>query len=68
MAGAVFGSQSAYVSTVAGIVWSILLLGELLSLVTIAALALIIVGLSLVGAKREAEDTEVRFTRRVHRR
>ncbi len=68
VAGAVFGSQSAYVSTVAGIGWSILLLGELLSLVTIAALALIMIGLALVGAKREAEDTEVRFTRRAHRR
>lgn len=64
VAGAVFGSQSAYVSTVAGIGWSILLLGELLSLVTIAALVLIMIGLALVGAKREAEDAEVRFTRR----
>jgi CheY-like chemotaxis protein len=64
VAGAVFGSQSAYVSTVAGIGWSILLLGELLTLVTIAALALIMAGLALVGAKREAEDAEVKFTRR----
>jgi len=64
VAGAVFGSQSAYVSTVAGVGWSILLLGELLSIVTVAALLLIMVGLALVGTKREAEDTEVRFTRR----
>jgi DNA-binding response OmpR family regulator/drug/metabolite transporter (DMT)-like permease len=61
VAGAVFGSQSAYVSTLAGIGWSILLLGETLSLVTVAALALIVLGLALVGTKREAEDTEVRF-------
>lgn len=64
VAGAVFGSQSAYVSTVAGVGWSILLLGESLSIVTVAALLLIMVGLALVGTKREAEDTEVKFTRR----
>jgi CheY-like chemotaxis protein len=64
IAGAVFGSQSAYVSTVAGIGWSILLLGETLTLVTVAALVLIMAGLALVGTKREAADTEVRFVRR----
>ena len=64
VAGAVFGSQSAYVSTVAGIGWSILLLSESLTVVTLVALSLIMVGLALVGTKREAADTEVRFVRR----
>jgi DNA-binding response OmpR family regulator/drug/metabolite transporter (DMT)-like permease len=64
VAGAVFGSQSAYVATAAGIGWSILLLDETLSAVTLGALALIFVGLALVGTKREAEDIEVRFVRR----
>lgn len=67
VAGAVFGSQNAYVSTIAGIGWSILLLGEQLTLVTVAALILVLAGLLLVGPKREAEDTEVRFIRRKHR-
>lgn len=67
VAGAVFGSQAAYVSTAAGIGWSILLLGETLSLVTVTALALILVGLALVGPKREAEDVEVRFVPRRRR-
>lgn len=64
VAGAVFGSQSAYVSTVAGIGWSILLLSESLTVVTLVALSLIMAGLALVGTKREAADTEVRFVRR----
>jgi drug/metabolite transporter (DMT)-like permease len=64
VAGAVFGSQSAYVATAAGIGWSILLLDETLSAVTLGALALIFLGLALVGTKREAEDIEVRFVRR----
>ncbi|PWK59243.1 response regulator [Roseicyclus mahoneyensis] len=64
VAGAVFGSQAAYVSTAAGIGWSILLLGEALSLVTLTALALIFIGLAMVGPKREAEDVEVRFVPR----
>jgi DNA-binding response OmpR family regulator/drug/metabolite transporter (DMT)-like permease len=65
--GAVFGSQGAYVSTVAGIGWSMLLLGEALSVWTLAALLLIIVGLVLVGPKREADDMAVRFVRRSKR-
>jgi drug/metabolite transporter (DMT)-like permease len=65
--GAVFGSQGAYVSTVAGIGWSILLLGEVLSVWTLASLLLIIVGLVLVGPKREADDMAVRFVRRSKR-
>jgi len=64
MAGAVFGSQSAYAITVAGIAWSVLLLGEALTLWTAAALLLVVVGLVLVGPKREAGNIDVEFRRR----
>jgi DNA-binding response OmpR family regulator/drug/metabolite transporter (DMT)-like permease len=64
MAGAVFGSQSAYATTVAGIAWSVVLLGEALSLWTGIALLLIVSGLALVGPKREAGNVEVEFRRR----
>jgi CheY-like chemotaxis protein len=64
MAGAVFGSQSAYAITVAGIAWSVLLLGEALSFWTGIALLLIVTGLVLVGPKREAGNIEVEFRRR----
>lgn len=64
VAGAVFGSQSAYVSTVAGVGWSILILNETLGFVTMGTLALIVVGLAIVGPKREPEDMAVRFVRR----
>lgn len=64
MAGAVFASQSAYTTTVAGIAWSVVLLGETLTLWTAAALILIVVGLVLVGPKREAGNIDVEFRRR----
>jgi len=64
MAGAVFGSQSAYAITVAGIAWSVLLLGEALTFWTGIALLLIVLGLVLVGPKGEAGDIEVEFRRR----
>ena len=64
LAGAVFGSQSAYAVTVAGIAWSVLLLGEALTLWTGVALVLIIAGLAMVGPKREAGNVEVEFRRR----
>ena len=54
--GAVFASQSAYATTVAGIGWSIVLLGEYIPLWTWAALGLIIVGLIMVEPKQEAEE------------
>lgn len=62
--GAVFASQSAYAITVAGIIWSVLLLGESLTLWSLGALALIIGGLILVGTKNEAGNVEVEFRRR----
>jgi CheY-like chemotaxis protein len=64
LAGAVFGSQSAYAITLAGILWSVLLLGEALTGWTVLALALIVLGLALVGPKREAGNVEVEFRRR----
>lgn len=64
MAGAVFGSQSAYAITVAGIAWSVLLLGEALTLWTGIALLLIVLGLILVGPKSEAGNIEVEFRKR----
>jgi len=57
-AGAVFASQSSFVVTFAGIVWSILLLGESLPLLAWAALLLLVIGLILVGPKEEAEEQD----------
>lgn len=53
--GAVFGSQTAYAGTAAGIGWSMLLLGEAVPLLTWGALALVIIGLLMVEPKQEAE-------------
>ncbi|MGN6487681.1 MAG: response regulator [Devosia sp.] len=54
-AGAVFGSQTAYAGTAAGIGWSMLLLGEAVPLLTWGALSLVFIGLLLVEPKQEAE-------------
>ena len=54
--GAVFAAQTAYATTIAGLLWSMLLLGERLPLIVWAALALIILGLVLVEPKHEAEE------------
>lgn len=53
--GAVFGSQTAYAGTAAGIGWSMLLLGEAVPMLTWGALALVFLGLLLVEPKHEAE-------------
>lgn len=55
-AGAVFGSQAAYVMTLAGIFWSVLLLDESLATTTWVALGVIFLGLLLVEPKHEAEE------------
>jgi len=68
IAGAVFGSQAAYATTLAGIFWSIILLGEVLSGAAMLALALILVGLLIVGPKSEAADLEVQFVPRSKRK
>jgi drug/metabolite transporter (DMT)-like permease/DNA-binding NarL/FixJ family response regulator len=54
--GAVFAAQAAYIVTIAGLLWSMLLLGERLQPIVWFALALIIVGLLLVEPKHEAEE------------
>ncbi len=54
--GAVFAAQTSYVVAIAGILWSMLLLGEQLSTIVWLALALIVVGLLLVEPKHEAEE------------
>ena len=64
-AGAVFASQSSFVVTFAGIVWSILLLGESLPLLAWVALLLLVIGLMLVGPKEEAEERDPILTRNV---
>src|SRR4029077_11411739 len=61
LGAAVLPSQSAYATTVAGIAWSVVLLGETISLWTGIALVLIVSGLALVGPKREAGNVEVEF-------
>ena len=57
--GAVFASQSAYVVTAAGVGWSVLLLGEMLSVSAWLALAILLLGLVLVGPKNEAEPEPI---------
>jgi drug/metabolite transporter (DMT)-like permease/DNA-binding NarL/FixJ family response regulator len=54
--GAVFAAQAAYITTIAGILWSMVLLGERLPTAVWFALGLIIVGLLLVEPKHEAEE------------
>ena len=61
VAGAVFASQTAYITTLAGIFWSILLLDEQMTSGATIALALIFTGLLVVGPKSEAADLEVKF-------
>jgi len=62
-AGAVFASQSSFVVTFAGIVWSIVLLGETLPAIAWIALGLLVAGLILVGPKEEAEEIDPIITR-----
>ena len=57
--GAVFSSQAGYVITFAGIAWSIILLGESLSMLTWVGLAIIIIGLLIVGPQEEEEESEL---------
>jgi drug/metabolite transporter (DMT)-like permease len=47
-AGAVFATQSSYVTTVSGITWAMLLLGERFAPLTLAAAGVMLLGISLV--------------------
>ena len=58
-AGPVFASQMAYSQTLAGIAWGMLLLGERLSPLAWASLALVIVGFWLVEPKRAGDDFRI---------
>ena len=67
--GPVFGSQTAYVQTIAGIAFSFVLLNETLTLAIWLALGVIVIGMLLVEPKREpeeelsAEDLEILMNR-----
>lgn len=54
--GPVFASQAGYITTLCGIVWGIVLLGETMPLVAWAAFALVIAGMYLVGAKDSGKE------------
>lgn len=58
--GAVFASQAGYAMTAAGIFWSVLLLGETMSVWVWAALACLVSGLALVMPKQVEETAEAR--------
>ena len=67
VAGAVFASQTAYSITIAGIVWSMLLLDERLSPLAWGALALMLLGLYFVEPQASAADDEFRLPVRLRR-
>jgi CheY-like chemotaxis protein len=54
-AGGVFASQKAYVVAIAGIIWSVILLGESISVMNFAALSATIAGMFLVAQKAKRE-------------
>ncbi|MEI6800914.1 MAG: EamA family transporter, partial [Pseudomonadota bacterium] len=53
-AGAVFASQSSYIVTAAGLCWAMLLLGERFSPLVFVALAVMLVGVTLVRPRPRA--------------
>lgn len=60
LAGAVFSSQAAYVTALAGIVWGMLLLDERLSMLAWAAIALVLLGMYLVETKGSETPVKIR--------
>jgi DNA-binding response OmpR family regulator/drug/metabolite transporter (DMT)-like permease len=54
--GSVFASQKAYTVAVAGIVWSIVLLGETLALLSVVGLFLALLGIYLVAQQPKKEE------------
>ncbi|NDR55853.1 response regulator [Aliiruegeria sabulilitoris] len=64
LAGPVFASQMAYSQTLAGIAWGMLLLGESLSPLAWAALAMVILGFWLVEPKKAGEEFRAKFRMR----
>lgn len=61
VAGAVFASQAAYSMAIGGIIWSMLILDERMSLLAWSALGLMLVGLYFVEPQSSAEDYEFRL-------
>ena len=55
LGGGVFTSQKAYVTAVAGVLWGIVLLGETMSPLAWAAIALVLIGMYLVDSKTSDE-------------
>ncbi|MHA6325829.1 response regulator [Roseivivax sp. CAU 1753] len=62
LGGGVFTSQKAYVTAIAGVLWGILLLGETMSLLAWAAIALVLIGMYLVESK--ASDGPITIKRK----
>ncbi|MEM8957857.1 MAG: response regulator [Pseudomonadota bacterium] len=65
LAGAVFASQAAYATALAGIVWGMLLLGERMSVLAWVAIALVLLGMYLVETKGSADPIKIK---RLYRR
>ncbi|MCW3784739.1 response regulator [Defluviimonas salinarum] len=61
MAGAVFAAQSAYAVTIAGIVWSMLILGESMSVTAWSAVGIMFLGLYLVEPEAGEETIQIRM-------
>lgn len=64
LAGAVFSSQAAYASALAGIVWGMLLLGERLTFLAWVAIALVLLGMFLVETKGSDAPVKIKRTYR----
>lgn len=60
LGGGVFTSQKAYVTAIAGVLWGILLLGETMSPLAWAAIALVLIGMFLVESKSSAEPITIK--------
>lgn len=57
-AGSVFASQSAYVTTISGMIWAMILLGERFSPWVWAAAAVMLLGMALVSPRKTASAAE----------
>ena len=62
LAGAVFASQVAYATAIAGIIWGMLLLNERLSIFAWVAVAMVVLGMYLVETK--GSDKPIKIQRR----
>lgn len=60
LGGGVFTSQKAYVTAIAGVLWGIVLLGERMSPLAWAAIALVLIGMYLVDSKPSEEPITIK--------